>query len=129
MSKTQIELLLPPRSESVARARHALAPLRGRVPPEKLGELELLVSELVTNSIRHADLSDSASVALTVRVGPRRARVEVTDPGPGFEPPPIAGDPAELSGWGLLLVERLADRWGIRGRSPTCVWFEIDLAG
>lgn len=127
MAKTQIELVLPPRADSVARARRALSPLRGRVPEEKLEELQLLVSELVTNSIRHAGMGDGSSVSLTVRLGGRRARVEVTDPGPGFEPPPLEDDPGQLSGWGLLLVERLADRWGIRGRSPTCVWFEIDL--
>jgi anti-sigma regulatory factor (Ser/Thr protein kinase) len=129
MPDTEIELQLPAEPEAAAMARRALAILEGRVSEERLEELELLVSELVTNSIRHAGLGEEGSVSLRVRVSPRLARVEVTDAGEGFEPPSFSGDPALLDGWGLLLVERLTDRWGVRGRSPTCVWFELDLDG
>jgi anti-sigma regulatory factor (Ser/Thr protein kinase) len=55
--------------------------------------------------------------------------VEVTDRGKGFDPelvpPPRRSG---IGGWGLYLVDRLADRWGVDGDRATRVWFEIDNA-
>ena len=47
------------------------------------------------------------------------------DRGPGFSPPNIDPDPEKAGGWGLWLVEQVADRWGIHGTGGTCVWFEL----
>ena len=52
-------------------------------------------------------------------------RVEVADRGPGFDPR-LADDRAG-SGWGLYLVDQLADRLGVSRTDGTTVWFEIDL--
>lgn len=84
----------------------------------------LLVSELVTNSVRHAR---GRSVGLLVEVDEGKARVEVVDAGSGFTPPPapVPGEPRR-SGWGLYLVERFADRWGVSSEGHTRVWFEVD---
>jgi hypothetical protein len=54
-------------------------------------------------------------------------RVSVTDPRPGFEPDLDA--PAleqEMGGWGLALVDRVSDRWGVIRNRPNVVWFELD---
>jgi hypothetical protein len=53
-------------------------------------------------------------------------RVEVGDLGPGFDPGPRDLDRESPSGWGLYLVDQLADRWGVTRAGGTRVWFEID---
>jgi anti-sigma regulatory factor (Ser/Thr protein kinase) len=59
-------------------------------------------------------------------VSPLVVRVEVEDRGPGFEPR-LADDDAERnSGWGLLLLDRLAARWGVVANSTNTVWFELE---
>ena len=121
---------LPCTLDSPARARHALGELSGSVPPTVLGDLRLLVSELVTNSLRHAGLDEQDTIRLTVDIGDDAVRVEVADPGEGFELAEPEPDPDSASGWGLYLVATLADRWGIVRDGPgTLVWFELDGAG
>jgi anti-sigma regulatory factor (Ser/Thr protein kinase) len=84
------------------------------------------VSELVTNSVRHGELSASDHVHLRLADRGNRIRVEVTDPGDGFDSRPSpTPDPESPSGWGLFLVSRIADRWGMSGDGATTVWFEL----
>ncbi len=66
--KAEIDLKLAPKSEVVSTARHALGRLESLLAPEKLEELRLVVSELVTNGILHAGLSVAERIWLTVRV-------------------------------------------------------------
>jgi anti-sigma regulatory factor (Ser/Thr protein kinase) len=122
-----VDLQLQSSPEAAAVARDALEPLADRLPARRLRDLRLLVSELVTNAVRHAGLRRGDRIRLVVRVGDRDVRVEVHDPGRGFARRPPSPDPARASGWGLYLVEELADRWGVdcAGRG-TCVWFELD---
>ncbi|HEX8745022.1 MAG TPA: ATP-binding protein [Thermoleophilaceae bacterium] len=111
---------------AVTAARLALSDLDEMVEESLAFDVRLLVSELVTNSVRHADIGPEGSIHLRVRVSDDNVRVEVADEGPGFEPP--AEDPtAELareSGWGLFFVTQLADRWGVE-KDAGQVWFEI----
>jgi len=92
---------------------------------------ELLVSELVTNSVRHAGLPDQASIEFSVRASGEVLMVEVADSGQGFDHsgtprPRIVAGIAEPSGWGLFLVDRIADRWGaVQMDGETRVWFEL----
>jgi anti-sigma regulatory factor (Ser/Thr protein kinase) len=88
----------------------------------------LMVSELVTNAVRHAGLKASDRIRLLAQQSNAVLRVEVDDPGRGFELRPVSPDPARGSGWGLYLVDELADRWGMdRGRrGGTRIWFELD---
>ena len=69
--------------EAAATARRALARLRADIDPPLMETLRLLVTELVTNSVRHARSDD---VVLRVLVGPSAVWTEVTDTGPGFDP-------------------------------------------
>jgi anti-sigma regulatory factor (Ser/Thr protein kinase) len=92
-----------------------------------MNDVRLLVSELVTNSVRHSEgASTGAPVTLEVAVSDGTLRVEVTDRGRGFEPQPREPGQSKASGWGLYLVDHLADRWGVMRNHITRVWFEID---
>jgi anti-sigma regulatory factor (Ser/Thr protein kinase) len=108
---------------AAAKARRALARLRGDLDAPLMETLRLLVTELVTNSVKHTGAS---TVELTVLVGNSAVLTEVTDAGPGFDPAKTGSPSDDHTGWGLFLVERLAERWGVykEGRA-TKVWFEL----
>ena len=126
MSAVKLELKLPVSLEAPAKARHSLDRLAGNVAPEVLDKVRLLVSELVTNSVRHADLGPNDWVTLEVETQMGGVRVEVTDPGPGFERQTVVHDPHRTSGWGLYLVDQLSDDWGFNRRpAAASVWFKI----
>jgi anti-sigma regulatory factor (Ser/Thr protein kinase) len=120
----RIERRLSVTPEAAAEARHALAEVALEDGRER--DVRLLVSELVTNAVRHADLAAGDVILLVIDVGDRMLRVEVHDPGGGFVPTAPAPDPARPSGWGLYLVAELADRWGVDSDERTLVWFELD---
>jgi anti-sigma regulatory factor (Ser/Thr protein kinase) len=106
-----------------ATARRAVDGLSAVVAEDVLRDVRLLVSELVTNSVKYG-----GEGALHLQIdadGPRKLRAEVIDQGVGFVP--VARDRAstEVGGWGLHLVQTLSDRWGVYEGS-THVWFEID---
>ena len=121
----QIEL--PRALESAATARQAVGELSDSLPEDVLGDVRLLVSELVTNALRHAGLTDDERIALEVGVTATAVRVEVTDHGRGFDPSAVPSDPEVAEGWGLYLVATLSDRWGAESdEDSTRVWFELD---
>jgi anti-sigma regulatory factor (Ser/Thr protein kinase) len=121
-----MQLSLPADTSTPGAARTALGEKGLSVPASVLPDLQLLVSELVTNSVRHADLAPGQRIELRVRVAPGTVRVEVEDPGPGFTPMPRRPGDRRDEGWGLYLVEHIADRWGVVDGPPAVVWFEID---
>jgi integral membrane sensor domain MASE1/anti-sigma regulatory factor (Ser/Thr protein kinase) len=127
-SRESIAVELEPSSNCPAAARDALSPLAGAIPTRVYSDLRLQVSELVTNSVRHAKLRPGDLIRLQIELSDRLLRVQVSDPGQGFRaniPDPVAGEPG---GWGLFLTERLADRWGVdRDGGWTTVWLERDL--
>lgn len=109
---------------AVPEARRALRELlRQWGRPGRSEIAELLTSELVTNALVHTD--DDA--VLTATVGPRALRVEVRD-FVGRLPRPRAPEPGESTdGRGLVLVESLADAWGVQAHGVgKSVWFELD---
>ena len=127
LSMTQIELELAPKAETISEARHALDRLVGLLPPAKLEDLRLVVSELVTNSVLHAGLSPEDRISLSVVVSAGSVHGRVCDPGLGFERPSKLSPRHRLrGGWGLPIVERISDRWGVEKDAHVCVWFEID---
>ena len=109
---------------AVTAARLALADLESHLDPSVAFDVRLLVSELVTNSVQHAQVSADDSIVLAVRFTDDNVRVEVHDHGPGFEPPATPPPEDADAGWGLFLVEQLADAWGV-GDGGKGVWFEI----
>jgi len=93
----------------------------GRVPRRTLDTLLLLVSELVTNGIQHGRSNRDDSITLDLGLN-STLRFAVVDRGQGFAAR-AARD--RDGGWGLGVVERLADRWGVqRTQAGTRVWFE-----
>jgi anti-sigma regulatory factor (Ser/Thr protein kinase) len=120
----RIERELAVTPEAAAEARHALAAVA--LSEDRERDVRLLVSELVTNAVRHANLVPGDVILLVIDVEDSLLRVEVHDPGGGFVPRAPAPDPARPSGWGLYLVEELADRWGVDSDESTLVWFELD---
>jgi anti-sigma regulatory factor (Ser/Thr protein kinase) len=110
---------------AVTAARLALSDLDSKLDASVAFDVRLLVSELVTNSVKHAQVSEDDSVYLDVHIDDQRVRVEVRDSGPGFDPPAVAPPDDADEGWGLFLVEQLADEWGV-DRDRQAVWFHID---
>jgi anti-sigma regulatory factor (Ser/Thr protein kinase) len=112
---------------AVTAARLALSEMDELVEESLAFDVRLLVSELVTNSVRHAQIGPEDSIDLRVWVGDDRVRVEVADKGPGFEPPDLdpTAEEARDNGWGLFFVTQLADKWGVEPGEGR-VWFEID---
>jgi anti-sigma regulatory factor (Ser/Thr protein kinase) len=116
--------------DAAAEARRAIARLRADLEPPLMETLRLLVTELVTNSVRHTECD-----ALTLRIAVGRAAVltEVADDGPKFEIEPYEAASVDEHdpgfGWGLFLVQRLAKDWGVKedGVSKR-VWFELGRA-
>jgi signal transduction histidine kinase len=103
-------------------ARLTLDDLDPALPEDLLEDARLLVTELVTNSVRHGR-GESVRIVLD-RPEPDRLRCEVIDDGHGFLPLARPVDSKDEGGWGLYLVEKLAGEWGVREGS-THVWFEL----
>jgi anti-sigma regulatory factor (Ser/Thr protein kinase) len=122
-----VDIRLAASAEAPAAARRAVE--QAGVPPDLLEDAQLLASELVTNSVRHARVGPGGWIGLRARPTLRGARLEVCDPGPGFAaPPPLPGSDDRFGGRGLPIVDMLADRWGA-GRTPGGrweVWVELD---
>lgn len=87
----------------------------------------LLVSELVSNSVRHAEQPAGAPLRISAFAVDGIVRVEVEDRGQGAVRR-RAADPGE-GGFGLQLVELLAARWGVNHEDGTRVWFELAARG
>jgi anti-sigma regulatory factor (Ser/Thr protein kinase) len=103
--------------------------LKDQVPGEVLEDARLLASELVANSIGHADLPLEASLHFAVQLTDGALRVEVRDPGTTGTIAPREPDRELGGGFGLYLVDLLATRWGVNRTGGTHVWFEVDAAG
>jgi anti-sigma regulatory factor (Ser/Thr protein kinase) len=123
---TVIEAQIPANPSAPRAARTALEDLRGLIPEGMLENARLLVSELITNCVRHAGLTEDAFIGLRTDLSVNRLRVEVTDAGPGFDPEPALPSMYRTSGWGLYLVDQIADRWGVVRGPGIRVWFELD---
>lgn len=112
-----------------AEARSAVDALEGVMSAPEHQDLRLLVTEVVGNAVRHGGMTRRRDVELVLQVEPRRqVRVEIADEGPGFEPRVQRGREGG-GGWGLFILDQLADRWGVEGEPRGArVWFELDLA-
>ena len=131
VSDPEVELMVRAAPSAAATARRAVARSR-LVADSQQATLLLLVSELVSNSVRHAGLHGGEAIRLVARCDDDRARVEVCDAGrsgrvPGKREPRFAE--REPGGLGLMLVDEMADSWGVScDGDGTCVWFELACA-
>ena len=112
--------------EAASATREALLAGDGTLPASVREDVLLLVTELVTNAVRHAGVGSDRSLGIQLQQWPRRVRVEVVDASATFTPARARSRGGTAGGWGLFLVDRIADRWGVRRMaSGTCSWFEI----
>jgi anti-sigma regulatory factor (Ser/Thr protein kinase) len=119
-------LVLAAEPVAVGEARSWLSSLAAGLPERpRRSDLELVVSEIVTNAIRHGRPGGQILLAATPKQ--HFLCVQVTDDGPGLVPSPGAMASDEHGGFGLFIVERLSRRWGVtREDGRTRVWFELD---
>jgi anti-sigma regulatory factor (Ser/Thr protein kinase) len=108
--------------------RHWLQSAVGSLPGEVESNLTLLTCELVNNSVLHGEVGEQDVIQIELRRTARGVRAEVSDAGPGFAPQERERPIDEPGGWGLVLVERLAERWGVEQDGRTRVWFELGAA-
>ena len=112
-------LALEPRPESARLARRALHAHGLHEDIEHT--VTLLATEIVGNAVRHAALRPDQRIVFFARLNDDFARVEVADPGMGFDPATV-----KTEGYGLKLLSTLAGRWGVDTSKGCRVWFEVD---
>jgi anti-sigma regulatory factor (Ser/Thr protein kinase) len=120
----RLELHVRATPKAPAQARRALQQLE--LPLPLADAARLAVSELVTNSVRHAGLGPDDLIHITADWSGTRLRVQVRDGGRGRRPAQVPASirpaPGAESGWGLYLVDRLTSRWGTLADG---YWFEL----
>ena len=112
--------------QAVGAARRVLREWERLFDPVLFYDLSLCVSELVTNLVQHGDRPEGEQIELAVRRSERLVRAEL---GESHSDVSLTTPTAMKSGdWGMFIVDRVADRWGVDRREGTRVWCEIDLA-
>jgi anti-sigma regulatory factor (Ser/Thr protein kinase) len=119
------EISLAPAPSAATTARTEVTErLAERLGKRALEDVRLLVTELITNALRHGSLSAGDKVSVRASVQGGVVRIEVTDPGKDGEIAPREPGPRG-GGYGLYLVEMLAKRWGVERHNGTTVWCEL----
>jgi anti-sigma regulatory factor (Ser/Thr protein kinase) len=124
--QVSVEIPVEPEAMSIARDVVAQTMVDATAPQERIQEVLLLTSEVVSHAIRRADPDSEGSIGLLIDLTSDRLRVEVTDqlarPDPRSTEAASSGDAG--GGWGLIFVAELSDRWGAE---PDSIWFELNL--
>jgi anti-sigma regulatory factor (Ser/Thr protein kinase) len=105
-----------------AEARRFVRSLGDRLPDSLLDDAALVVSELVTNSYKHAGAPEGSPINLILNLDEERLRVAVIDHSI-FDPTPEGSKELRETKWGLFLVDRIADNWG--RISEGGIWAEL----
>lgn len=121
----EIRLSVPAQPSSLAVVRRAVRGFEDVCGVEMTDRLAVILSELVTNSIRHGGMSRLARVEIELEAGAQGARGRVVDPGRGFDPKLVPRRPLDEGGLGLRIVECCSKRWGVNLGDGTEVWFEL----
>jgi len=116
-----IEDRLPAEPKAPAQARSLVRELE--LDEETRQNVELIVSELVSNSVKHTG-DGPRTVRLKLECREKGIKGEVCDDGSGFDWTPHEPELDEPGGLGLMVVDSLAENWGIKQNSVSCVWFE-----
>jgi len=113
-------------SRAPERARSWIESAASWLPAELESTLLLLTCELVNNAVRHGGAGEDEVIELELSsLDGGLVRVQVSDPGVGFDHAPRNAPLDEVGGWGLVLIESMAENWGIENDGRTHVWFEI----
>ena len=126
-AEMEIAERLPLDDRAPLAARRAVDCLGDLVPSDVRDMARLVVSELVTNIVRHSGMERGAEIKVRVVHQSMTVRIEVADKGSGFEPRVRAPTADSLGGRGLLVVDNVADRWGTVGNDGIRIWAELDL--
>ena len=114
-----LSTILPRSPDSVGDARRLAQDHTSTFDPQRRADVALMVSELVTNALVHG----TGTIELRIDPEPNTLRVEVSDQGQVLVAP--SPTPGAHGGWGLRIVEELADDWGVKDGS-TKVWFRLE---
>src|SRR3954447_17387600 len=120
MSCTQLE----PGTRAPGEAREFVSAALADVPEELRARACQVVTELVTNSVRHAGASQITVQAEVSADG--AVDIDVRDDGAGFDVQPRAPGHAEARGWGLLFVDLLTESWSAGGPGSPIVWAHFE---
>jgi serine/threonine-protein kinase RsbW len=121
-----IEIALPADERAPGAVRIVIAQCLARlVSSELLGDVQLLATELVTNSVRHGELHGSDAAIVRVYLSDDAVRVDVENPGTAGVVASNGPDLAGGHGLGLKLVGDVAVRWGTYRDDNTHVWFDL----
>jgi anti-sigma regulatory factor (Ser/Thr protein kinase) len=123
-SRAQLTVSVPASAEASLALRQAIRSLEPWLGPTAAEDAELLVTELATNGVKHARAADGNRITLRAHLDQDALRIEVGDRGRHFDRVRTP-HPLEPGGWGLQLVDGLADRWGVEREPSTTVWFEL----
>jgi anti-sigma regulatory factor (Ser/Thr protein kinase) len=118
-----VAIALDREPEATARARgFVVAQLTETATDAIVHDATLVASELVTNALLHGE----GRVELSLRTDRDRLRIEVMDEGSGAVVEKRERRAGMTSGWGLLIVDQLSERWGA-SEGTTRVWAELPL--
>jgi anti-sigma regulatory factor (Ser/Thr protein kinase) len=116
--------------DAPSRARRSvLSQLESHIAPTTVSDVGLVVSELVTNSVLHADVGPRGTLIVQLITLDDRLRISVIDPGSRLVPRLLPRDHERVGGAGLLIVDELSEAWGVArdGIAGTRVWCDILL--
>jgi anti-sigma regulatory factor (Ser/Thr protein kinase) len=120
------EVTLAAALDAPAAAREAVSAwMAGHVAETMLADAQLVVVELVTNSVRHAEVPRDAVVSVRGHLRADVLHLEVEDRGHSGSIAQRAPDLQHGGGFGLHLVELLSRRWGVNRDAGTRVWAEL----
>jgi anti-sigma regulatory factor (Ser/Thr protein kinase) len=113
--------------QAVGAARRALREWEHHFEPDLFYDLSLCVSELVTKSVQRAEPTSRDEIELAVSRHQELVRAEVIE----YRHASVVTQPAVMDGgdWGMFIVDRVADRWGVDRSVGTRLWCEIELSG
>jgi serine/threonine-protein kinase RsbW len=120
-----MELTLPAAPTAATTARcEVTRRFSPRLAVSALEDVRLLLTELVTNAVRHSDVDPQDEIDVKAELSGETVRIEVHDPGRNG-PVEVRTPGARGGGYGLFLVDKLTQRWGVERDGGTTVWAEL----
>jgi anti-sigma regulatory factor (Ser/Thr protein kinase) len=120
-----ISISLPANASSATTARTEVTRrLAERITTGALEDVRLLLTELITNSLRHGGMKADDKIGVRAELADGTVRIEVHDPGRDG-PVEVRTPGARGGGYGLFLVDRLTNQWGVDRGNGTTVWAEL----